>query len=166
MNQFVNCQHVPGWPWRANCRSCGPWPWEVNLFFGWESLKEGLPLGNARDAGFSWASPVNWAWREAQLDPSGSSCHWTGIPGQGSQGLKMSQDVLFMNPNPLNQWGGPKNIVKIQIDGESSWALLDSGSTINVVTSEFIEVPSLDIDPLSNLTNGTLGINGFGWVFS
>ena len=47
-----------------------------------------------------------------------------------------------------------------------SWALLDSGSTINAVTPEFIEVHSLDVGPLSDLADGTLGINGFGGVFS
>ena len=54
----------------------------------------------------------------------------------------------------------------VRIDGESSWALLDSGSTINVVTPEFIEVCSLDVAPLSDLADGTLGIYGFGGVFS
>ena len=43
---------------------------------------------------------------------------------------------------------------------------MDSGSTINVMTPEFIEICSLDIGPLSDLTNGTLGINGFEAVFS
>ena len=43
---------------------------------------------------------------------------------------------------------------------------MDSGSTINAVTPEFIEASSLDVGPLSNLSNGTLGINGFGGVFS
>ena len=49
--------------------------------------------------------------------------------------------------------------------GESSWALMDSGSTINAVTLEFIEVHLLDIGPLSDLSDVTLGINGFGGVF-
>ena len=31
-------------------------------------LKEGLPLGNTRDDGFSLASPVNWAGRVAQVE--------------------------------------------------------------------------------------------------
>ena len=64
-----------------------------------------------------------------------------------------------MDPNPLNQWSGPENIAQVQIDGESSWALLDSGLTINVVTPGFVEVHSLDVGPLSDLTDGTLGIN-------
>ena len=55
---------------------------------------------------------------------------------------------------------------QIKIDGESSWALLDSGSTINVVTPEFIEAHSVDVSPLSGLSDSTLGINGFGGVFS
>ena len=39
-------------------------------------------------------------------------------------------------------------------------------STIYAVNPEFVNVCSLDIGPLSNLFNGTLGINGFGGVFS
>ena len=54
----------------------------------------------------------------------------------------------------------------VQIDGKSIWPLFDSGLTINVVTPEFVEVCSLDVGPLCDLTNGTLGINGFGGVFS
>ena len=43
---------------------------------------------------------------------------------------------------------------------------MGSGSTLNVVTPEFIEVCSLDVGPLSVLPNGTLGINGSRGVFS
>ena len=34
------------------------------------------------------------------------------------------------------------------------------------MTPEFVDVCSLDVDPLSNLSDGTLGINGFRGVFS
>ena len=78
----------------------------------------------------------------------------------------MSQKVPFLNPNPLNWWSGPENIAQVLIDGESSWAILDSGSTINAFTPEFVEVHSLYIGPLSDLTDGTLGINGFRGVSS
>ena len=80
--------------------------------------------------------------------------------------LRMSQKVPFLNPNPLSWWSGPENIAWFRIDGESIWALLESGSTINVVTPELIGVHSLDVGPLSDLGNSTLGINGFGGVFS
>ena len=43
---------------------------------------------------------------------------------------------------------------------------MDSGSTINAVTQEFVEAHSLDIGSLSNLVNGMLGKNGFGGLFS
>ena len=43
---------------------------------------------------------------------------------------------------------------------------MDSGSTINVVTPEFVQACSLDMGPLSNLVDGTLKINGFGGMFS
>ena len=44
--------------------------------------------------------------------------------------------------------------------------LLDSGSTINAVTPEFIKAHSLDVGPLSNLVDSTLKLNGFGGLFS
>ena len=78
----------------------------------------------------------------------------------------MSQKVAFLSFNPLTHWSGPENIAEIRIDGESSWVLLDSGLTINVVTSEFVKVCSLDIGPLSDLADGTMGINVFGGVLS
>ena len=62
----------------------------------------------------------------------------------------MSQNIPFLNLNPLTQWSGPKNIAWVTIDGERSWGLLDSSSTINVVTPEFVEVCSLDVGPLSD----------------
>ena len=43
-------------------------PKEVILFFGWQLLREELPLGDARDVGFDLGSPVNWARREAQVE--------------------------------------------------------------------------------------------------
>ena len=61
---------------------------------------------------------------------------------------------------------GPENIAWVRIDGESCWALLDGGSTINAVTPEFVKAHSLDVGPLSDLANGTQDINGFGRVFS
>ena len=73
----------------------------------------------------------------------------------------------FLEPQSTsNWWIGPENIAQVWINGESSWALLDSGSTIDVVTPEFVKVCSLDIGLLSDLSNGTLGINGCRGVFS
>ena len=43
---------------------------------------------------------------------------------------------------------------------------MDSGSTINMVTAEFIKACSLDIGPLSSLVDSTLSINGFGGLIS
>ena len=78
---------------------------------------------------------------------------------------KTSQKVPFLNPNPLTQWSGPENIARVKIDCESSWALLDSGLTINAVTPGFMEAHSLDVGLLDVLANGTLDINGFWGVF-
>ena len=43
---------------------------------------------------------------------------------------------------------------------------MDSGSTINAVTLEFIEAHLLDVGPMGYLFNGALGINGFRGIFS
>ena len=43
---------------------------------------------------------------------------------------------------------------------------MDNGSTINAVTPEFVEAGSLDIGPLSYMTDSRMGINGFGRLFS
>ena len=77
-----------------------------------------------------------------------------------------SSFLEFLNPDPLNQWIRPESIVWVQIDGENSWALLDSGSTINAMTPGFVDVHSLDVGPLSDFSDGTIGINGFRGVFS
>ena len=78
----------------------------------------------------------------------------------------MSQKAPFLNQDPLTCWSGPENIAQVKIDDESSWALLDSGSTINAVTPEFVKAHSLDVGPLSNLVDDILKINGFGGLFS
>ena len=103
---------------------------------------------------------------EGKLDPSEPCSYSTGIPRWGSQSLKIPPKVPFLTPDPLNQWSGPESIARVWIDGEDAWALLDSGSTINAVTLECVDVCSLDVGPLSNLSDGTLGINGFSRVFS
>ena len=104
--------------------------------------------------------------KEGRPHPSETSGHSTNIPRWGFQSLRMSQIFPYLNPNPLTQWSGPKNIARVKIDSESSWALLDSGLTINAMTQGFVEAHSLDIGPLGDLTDGTLGINGFRGVFS
>ena len=43
-------------------------PGKAILFLGQQSLKEGLPLGNARDVRFSLMDPINWAGRTAQVE--------------------------------------------------------------------------------------------------
>ena len=48
-------------------------PKKAVLFFGQQSLKEGLPLDDASDVGFCLVGPVNWAGREAQVETMVSS---------------------------------------------------------------------------------------------
>ena len=50
------------------------------LFFGWWSLKEGLPLGDARDVRFNLTGPVNLAGRNLQVVVTVSiiqESHWS-----------------------------------------------------------------------------------------
>ena len=54
--------------------------------------------------------------------------------------IKMSWKTPFLNPDLLTHWSGPENIAWVKIDDEGSWVLLDSGSTINAVTLEFIKL--------------------------
>ena len=58
--------------------------------------------------------------------------------------IKTSQKAPFLNPDLLTCWSGPENIAQVKINDEGSWALLDSGSTINVVTLECVKANSLD----------------------
>ena len=93
-------------------------------------------------------------------DPQKPSVTQPVSPDEVSLSLKTSRKTPFLKPYPLTDWSGPENMAQVKIDGESSWALLDNGSTINSLTLEFIWVHSLNIGPLSVLSDSTLGING------
>ena len=71
---------------------------------------------------------------------------------------KTSMKGPFLSPDAITHWSWPENIAWVRIDDEASWALSDSGSTINAVTPEFIKAHSLDIGPLSDLVDGTLNM--------
>ena len=43
-------------------------PGKSILFLGSQSLKEGPPLGNTRDVGFTFMGPINWASRTAEVE--------------------------------------------------------------------------------------------------
>ena len=151
---FCQCsQAVPEKNW--NCFGCGSPDHLVKLLEG--------PQQDCQKTQFKCKRGDD---KEGRWEASETSSHSTSIPEWGSQSLKTSQKAPFLNPNPLTQWSGPENIVWVKIDGESSWALLNSCLIINVVTPEFVEVCSLDVGPLSDLSDGTLGINGFRGIFS
>ena len=79
---------------------------------------------------------------------------------------KTSKKAPFLNPDPLMHWSGPESVAWVKINEECSWALFNSGSTINALTPEFVKAHSLDVGPLGDLVDGTLKINGFGGLFS
>ena len=85
-----------------------------------------------------------------------------GYPRQSPPGIRMFWKASSLNPD----WSGPEHIVQVEIYDQNSWALLDSGSTINAVTPEFVMACSLDVGPLSDLVDVMLLINGFGGLFS
>ena len=66
---------------------------------------------------------------------------------------KTSRKAPFLNPDPLTHCSGSENIVQLKVNDEASWGLLHSGSTINVVTPEFIKAHSLDVGPLTDLVD-------------
>ena len=82
-------------------------------------------------------------------------------PGDAPKHKNVSESSL-PEPRPIHALEWPENIAQVKIDDESSWALLDSGSTINTVTPEFVNACSLDVGPLSELVDGTLKINWLG----
>ena len=76
--------------------------------------------------------------KEGRLDLSKVGGCSTGYLRQSSLNIRTSQKVPFLNPDPLMHWSGPENIAWVKINDDSSWNLLDSGSTINAVTPEFM----------------------------
>ena len=94
------------------------------------------------------------------------SGHSGGHPRWCSLSIKMSRKAPFLKPDPLMHWSWPDTIAQIKINEEGCGALLESGSTINAVTPEFIKACSLDMGPLSDLVDGTLKINRFRELFS
>ena len=76
--------------------------------------------------------------KEGKLDPQKPVVAQLASPDEAFQNLKTSQKVIFLNPDPLNCWSRLESIAGVWIDGEDSWVLLDSGSTINAVTPEFV----------------------------
>ena len=143
-----------GWVYHLFCQ-CGQAVPEkkLKLLQMWQSWPscERLPKGSQQDHSKSEFKYERGDDKEGRTDPSETSSHSTSIPRWGSESLKTSQKVPFLNPDPLTQWSGPKNIALVKIDGKSSWALLDCGFTIHAVTPDFIVICSLDVGPLSDL---------------
>ena len=79
--------------------------------------------------------------------------------------IKTCRKSPFLNPDPLMYWSRSENIAQVKINDEGSWALLDSGSTINAVTPEFIKACPFNVGPLSDLVDGTLKKMGSGDCF-
>ena len=77
---------------------------EVVLFFGRQSLKEGLPLGNTRDVGFSLMDPINWAGRSAHVETTINTLQ---------EGCKDIADAVVENRTKARGPGHPREMTKI-----------------------------------------------------
>ena len=104
-------------------------------------------------------------WQRREAKPSEVSCCTADILRWHTPSIETSWKTPFLNPDPLTCWCGPENIAWVRIDDESSWALLDNGSTINTVTPQVVKACSLDVGPLSDLVSGTVRMNGLGRLF-
>ena len=76
------------------------------LFFGRQSLKEGLPHGKARNVAFSMAGPVIWARRWAQVKMTVNMVQkWMqGIKEDGSEVELRNGRVQNCKSQPRNAW--------------------------------------------------------------
>ena len=101
-----------------------------------------------------------------EVRPLGSQLSLSMHPQKRLPKHKDITKVPLPESRPPHSLEWTQNIAWVRINGESSWALLDNGSTISAVTPELDEAWSLDIGPLSELVNGVMGINGFGGLFS
>ena len=70
--------------------------------------------------------------REGSPDPSSQGSQAKGTPGGDAQGVGHDTQIHFLNPIPLHQWYGIKNVARLRINRESCMALLDNGTQINM----------------------------------
>ena len=85
------------------------------------------------------------AWTPLSRWPSQST------PGRDAQGIGHCTQTLFLNPNPLHQWYGIKNVAQVRVYGQSCMPLLDNSTQINTITPNLVESHSLKVGPLSDL---------------
>ena len=133
---------------------------EMQLLWVWQprSPGEGLTKGigeNCKEGRFKLERGDS---EEGRLVLSKVGGYPRGHPRWRSQSIKTSKKAPFLNPDSLTNWSGAENTAWVKINDEGSWALLESGSTINTVTLEFIQACSLEVGPLSDLVDGTVGL--------
>ena len=71
----------------------------------------------------------------------------------------ISKGAQYHNPDAVTRLIGPRNIVKVEINGVKTRALMDSGSQVNMITEKFLKNVGLTMRPLTDL-GLKLGVEG------
>ena len=78
------------------------------------------------------------------------------------------QGVPYLNPDPFQQWIGPKNLGEAVIDGELTTCLLDNGAQLNFITPTYARWRNMNVFPLERLAeevgNAIPPIQGIGGI--
>ena len=61
------------------------------------------------------------------------------------------QGVPYLNPDPFQQWIGPKNLSEAVINGELTTCLLDNGAQLNFITPAYARWQNMNVFPLECL---------------
>ena len=78
------------------------------------------------------------------------------------------QGVPYLNPDPFQQWIGPKNLGEAVINGELTTCLLDNGAQLNFITPTYARQRNMNVFPLECLAkevgNAIPPIQGIGGI--
>ena len=78
------------------------------------------------------------------------------------------QGVPYLNPDPFQQWIGPKNVSEAIIDRELTTCLLDNGAQLNFMTPTYARWRNMNVFPLERLAEEVVDaippIQGIGGI--
>ena len=63
----------------------------------------------------------------------------------------ISKGAQYHNPDVVTRLIGPRNNVRVEINGVKTRALMDSGSQVNMMTEKFLKMVGLILRPLADL---------------
>ena len=61
------------------------------------------------------------------------------------------REAPYLNPDPFQQWIGPKNLGEAVIDGELTTCLLDNGAQLNFIMPPYARRQNMNVFPLECL---------------